>query len=97
MCEKYPIRKYYVVCLFPNARHPSNSPRFSLDEAAVRIAIVPTAPEEEAETEDIYGQLQKAVEDAGGSAGDEVYTGIDLCYVVLKLCFIRPCLILSEC
>lgn len=51
----------------------------SLEEAAVAVPIVSKAPEENDEdAEDIYGQLQKAVQDGAEGNMEEVYT--DLIY-----------------
>lgn len=51
----------------------------SLEETAVSMPTLSTMPEERHESEDIYGALQKVVDDAsGGVVADEVYT--DLLY-----------------
>ncbi len=51
----------------------------------MKIAIVSTAPEEVEDSEDVYGALQKVVEDTGGM-NDEVYTGAipNLCLLFVR-------------
>ncbi len=42
----------------------------------MQVPVVSTAPEDDdADTEDIYGQLQKVVNDTSGGASLDVYAG----------------------